>query len=271
MGLRLGFYALIAIVGLLGTAGLGLFNQGRHTTSTSALAAPLEGKDCQPWWNCGNNGGNNDGGNNGGNNDGGNNGGNNDGGNNDGGNNGGNNDGGNNGGDGGGDNGNGNGGGGGDNGNGNGNGNDSAGVAASGSGDCVQAGHDATITSIDGRIAVHVFPSMSRNVRISIVTPVDPTTVPANPGQKVDALLFQVRADDCNGGAISPLPVEVNLGVHYSDVDVTGLTESKFVIGHLDSVDNTWKQELKQAADPNANFVSATIVNTGYFVVYQTP
>lgn len=173
-------------------------------------------------------------------------------------------------------NGNGNGHGHGGNGNGNGNGNKSQETAAStsgagGSGTCASAGHDTLITSADAHAAIHVYPTMPRNIRITLVTPVDPTTLPAIPGTKVDGLLYQVTADDCSGGAISPFPVEVNLGMHYADLDATGLTETKFVIAHLDPVDNTWKQELKQAADPVNNFVSATIVNTGYFVVYQTP
>ena len=136
---------------------------------------------------------------------------------------------------------------------------------------CAQAGHDTTIVSADGRVAVHIFPSMARNVRITIVMPIDPATVPATPGQKVDALLFQLTADDCAGGSISPLPAEVNLGVRYTDQDATGLTESKFSIVHLDPVGNTWKPELKQAADPNANFVSATITATGFYAVEQAP
>ena len=110
---------------------------------------------------------------------------------------------------------------------------------------------------------------MSRNVHISIAKPIDPGSVPANPGQKVDALLFRVTADDCAGGGIGSLPVEVNLGVRYSDSDVGSLNESNFKLAWLDPADNTWKSLQKQAPDPAANYVSATIVNTGYFVVYQ--
>jgi hypothetical protein len=112
---------------------------------------------------------------------------------------------------------------------------------------------------------------MPRDVRITINNPIDPTTVPATPGQKVDALLFQITADDCKGAAISPLPAEVNLGVRYSDGDVGSLTESSFKIYRLDPTDNTWKATDKQAADPVANLDSATIVNTGYYVVVQAP
>jgi hypothetical protein len=143
-----------------------------------------------------------------------------------------------------------------------------AAAPSSGSG-CAPAGADTSIVSADGRITVHVFPTMSRNVQVTIATPVDPASVPASPGQKVDALLFRVTADDCGGGAIAPLPAEVNLGVHYSDADVGGLNEANFKLAWLDPADNTWKPLPKQAPDPGANYVSATIMNTGYFVVYQ--
>jgi hypothetical protein len=143
-----------------------------------------------------------------------------------------------------------------------------ASTPSSGSG-CAPAGSDTAIASADGRVTVRVFPTMSRNVGITIVNPIDPTSVPANPGQKVDALLFRVTADDCGGGAIAPLPAEVNLGVRYSDADVGGLNEANFKLAWLDPADNTWKPLPKQAADPAANYVSATIMNTGFFVVYQ--
>jgi hypothetical protein len=153
------------------------------------------------------------------------------------------------------------------------------GASASGGsgGSCAPAGSDTVIGSADGRIAVHVFKTMPRSVRITIVTPVDPATVPAVQG-KVDALIFQILADDCGDhiiGAISPgpgvLPAEVNLGVHYSDQDVGSLNESKFALAWLDPETNTWKPLPKQAPDPGANYVSGTIFNTGIFVVHQTP
>jgi hypothetical protein len=140
-----------------------------------------------------------------------------------------------------------------------------------GGGGCVQAGSDSTISSADGRITVHVFPSMSRSLRVTIVTPVDPASLPPSPGQKVDALLFQLIADDCAGGAVATLPAEVNLGVRYADQDASGLTESKFLIGRLDPANNSWKPLEKQTADPNVNLVSATTPATGFHLVYQAP
>jgi hypothetical protein len=144
-------------------------------------------------------------------------------------------------------------------------------TSGGGSGGCIQAGSDRSVSSSDGRITVHVFPSMSRSVRLTIVTPVDPASVPSAPGPKVDALLFQLNADDCAGAAIATLPAEVNLGVRYSDQDAGGLTESKFTLTRLDPASNSWKPLEKQAADPNANLVSATTTATGTYLVYQAP
>ncbi len=206
MGLRLGFYALVFIVGFV-TTGLGLINQGssgQGNGQAAAIAATLAAEN-------GNNGGGEP---------------------------------------------------------------VAAGPIAaaagaiSGSG-CAPAGGETSIATADGRITVRVFPTMSRNVQITIAQPIDPASVPANPGQKVDALLFRVTADDCGGGVIAPLPAEVNLGVHYSDADIGGLNEANFKLAWLDPADNTWKALQKQAPDPAANYVSATIMNTGFFVVYQ--
>jgi hypothetical protein len=93
--------------------------------------------------------------------------------------------------------------------------------------------------------------------------------VPPAPGQKVDSLLFQVVAESCNGTPIPTLPAEVNLGVHYADGDVAGLNESSFTLAHLDTSANQWHAAQKQANDPPNNFVSATITDMGYYVVYQ--
>ena len=53
------------------------------------------------------------------------------------------------------------------------------------------------------------------------------------------------------------------------DANVGGLNEANCKLAWLDPADNTWKPLAKQAPDPAANYVSATIMNTGFFVVYQ--
>jgi hypothetical protein len=134
---------------------------------------------------------------------------------------------------------------------------------------CSTPGQAITFTSSDGRVAVRVFPSMSQSVKITLVSPIDAASVPPPPGQKVDTLLFQVIAEGCNGGPIPALAAEVNLGVHYTDADASGLNEANFTLARLDTTANQWRPAQKQADDPAGNFVSATITEMGYYVVYQ--
>jgi hypothetical protein len=88
------------------------------------------------------------------------------------------------------------------------------------------------------------------------------------PGQRVDALLFELIAETCDGQPLATLPGEVNLGIRYTDGDAAGLTEANFKLARLDRSDNSWKAVAKQAPDPGANYVSATIADLGYFVVH---
>jgi len=266
MGLRLGFYAVIVMVVLLATAGPGWFSQRDGTSGSTAIAAPLSDR-CPPGHECGGDGGrfrdrfhdrfhdrhdDEDNGNDdedNGNKDNGNGNGNGNGNNNNNGNDNGNNDNDDN-----------------DNNHDEDNQNDGGGggqVALSQDNGCAQAFTSKAFTSSSGRISVQVFSTMSTNVRFSFADPIDAATVPATPGQKVDALLFRVSADNCGGGNLGSLPAEVNLGVRYSPV------AANYKLAWLDPADNTWKPLPKQAADPGANYISATIMNTGYFVVYQ--
>jgi len=134
---------------------------------------------------------------------------------------------------------------------------------------CSTPGQEMTFTSGDGRVDVHVFASMSQSVKITIRMPIDATSVPPAPGQVVGGLLFQVIAESCSGTPIATLPSEVNLGAHYSDADAAGLNEANFTLARLDTTANQWRQAQKQANDPPNNFVSATIADMGYYVLYQ--
>jgi hypothetical protein len=64
-------------------------------------------------------------------------------------------------------------------------------------------------------------------------------------------------------------PAEVTLGIRYSNRDATGLDPSRFVIGRLDMDTATWVPVERQANDPPANFISATIIRTGYYMVWD--
>jgi hypothetical protein len=85
----------------------------------------------------------------------------------------------------------------------------------------------------------------------------------------VDALRFQLIAESCNGAPIAVLQSEVNLGVHYSDSDASGLNEANFTLARLDTNTNQWQPSAKQVTDPGSNFTSATITDMGFYVLYQ--
>jgi hypothetical protein len=134
---------------------------------------------------------------------------------------------------------------------------------------CASAGAETAVSPLGGRVTVRLFSTLPRAIRVIIRENVDPSTVPAAPGQRVGALVFQVNAEECAGGAVGAFPVEVNLGVRYTDQEATGLNEAGFAIAVLDPATRQWRPLAKQANDPANNFVSATITETGTFVVYQ--
>lgn len=134
---------------------------------------------------------------------------------------------------------------------------------------CSTPGQEMLFTSSDGRVSVRVFASLGQSVKLSIRMPVDPDSVPPAPGGVVGGLLFQVIAEACDGTPIPVLSSEANLGVRYSDGDASGRNESNFTLARLDTSANQWRDVQKQANDPPANFVSATISEMGFYVLYQ--
>jgi hypothetical protein len=98
----------------------------------------------------------------------------------------------------------------------------------------------------------------------------DPSSVPAPPGGRlVDAIVFELIAQECGGGGVGELPAEINLGIRYTDADASGLNEQNFTIAILDQSTRQWQPAAKQAPDPGANYVSATITRLGTYAVYQ--
>jgi hypothetical protein len=128
-----------------------------------------------------------------------------------------------------------------------------------------------TFQSSDGRVSIKVFPSLSQSVKFSIRLPIDQGAVPPAPGQVVGGLVFQLMAEGCASGPIPTLPAEVNLGVHYADSDVGGMTEANFILSRLDTSANQWQTVAKQATDPGSNLTSGTITEMGYYALHQRP
>lgn len=134
---------------------------------------------------------------------------------------------------------------------------------------CTTPGQEIAFQSADSRVTVRVFSTMSQSLKFSIRQPIDPGSVPPPPGTVVGGLLFQLIAETCDGAPLATLPAEINLGIHYSDAEAAGLNEAAFKISRLNTNTNQWQPEAKQAADPAANFTSATITEMGYYVLHQ--
>jgi hypothetical protein len=134
---------------------------------------------------------------------------------------------------------------------------------------CSTPGQDTTFTSRDEKVTLRVFASTSPPVRIEIVPVIDFLSAPLPPGNLVGLLSYEIRASQCDGNALGRLPAEANLSIRYDDIEATGLDESRFVIGHLDRPSATWAPVEKRANDPLTNYVSATISQPGFYMVWE--
>jgi hypothetical protein len=135
---------------------------------------------------------------------------------------------------------------------------------------CTTPGKEATFTSADSKVTIRVFPTMSRSVKIQILQVIDFLAAPLPPGNLVGLLAYEIRATDCNGGALQRLPAEVNMAIHYSDLEAAGLDESKIIIGRLDQTAGIWVPVEKHATDTANNSTTATIQDVGFYMVYET-
>lgn len=135
--------------------------------------------------------------------------------------------------------------------------------------ECARPGQDTTFTSWDGKVAVKVFASTPQPVRVEILQVIDFLSAPLPPGNLVGLLAYEVRASHCDTVPLATFPSEVNLGIRYNDIEATGLDESRFVIGRLDMSTRVWQPVEKRANDPANNAVTATISETGFYMVWE--
>jgi len=135
---------------------------------------------------------------------------------------------------------------------------------------CANPGQETAFNSADGKVTVRVFPSFPSPIKIQILQVIDFLSAPLPPGNLVGLLAYEIRAGDCNGGPnMDTLPGEVNLAVRYNALEAAGLNKSRIVIGRLDPASNTWVTLEKLGNDPANNFTSATISQTGFYMVYE--
>jgi hypothetical protein len=134
---------------------------------------------------------------------------------------------------------------------------------------CTTPGQDTVFTSHDDKVALRVFGSSPLSVQVVIYQVINAHTAPPPPGDLVGQLVYEVWASYCDANRVPEFPAEVNLGIRYSTIEVAGRDTSRFVIGRLDVNTATWVPVEKQANDPAANYVSATIAQTGYYMVWE--
>jgi hypothetical protein len=134
---------------------------------------------------------------------------------------------------------------------------------------CSAPDQDTVFTSHDGKLALRVFGSSPSPVRVVIYQVINAHEAPQPPGTFVDPLVYEVWASYCDESPVPEFPAEVNVGIRYNDAEVAGLEASRFVFGRLDMDTATWVPVEKQANDPPANYISATIIQTGYYMVWE--
>jgi hypothetical protein len=134
---------------------------------------------------------------------------------------------------------------------------------------CAQPSQSEVFTSRDGKVAVRVFGNRTAPVRIEILPVIDFLSAPLPPGNLVGLLAYEIRASHCDSTPLVQLPGEANLAIRYSDLEATGLNEQRFVIGRLNIADGKWYPLEKRANDPAGNVTTATISETGFYMVWE--
>jgi hypothetical protein len=133
-------------------------------------------------------------------------------------------------------------------------------------GRCFAAGQSGALTLIldGGTVTLNVVTGSSfpRDSRVTLGK-VDPASVPATPGPRLDELVFELRAQEgCDGSALSELPADANLGVSYR----VPADKPTVRIAFLDG--GAWV-DVPTVPDPSNPYVSATVRRTGVYTVYQ--
>jgi hypothetical protein len=126
---------------------------------------------------------------------------------------------------------------------------------------CLSSGGSVTLQLSDGSVTAKVFQD---NLNVTLER-VDPGSVSAPPGGPLGSLVFRVSASPCGGSGLGSLPGEGNLGVSYSNSVVSGKDEGKLKLMYWDG--QRWSEAPKQATDPGANYVSATISALGVYAL----
>ena len=106
-------------------------------------------------------------------------------------------------------------------------------------------------------------------VRVVIYLVTNAYTAPVPPGIPVGALVYEIWASACDATPLHEFPADMGLAIRYTDREAAGAEEGRFVIGRLDLASAAWIPVERRATDPAANVTSATITQTGYYMVWE--
>ena len=134
---------------------------------------------------------------------------------------------------------------------------------------CSTPGQDTVFTSFDGKVSVRIPGSSPRPVQVQLYLVINAYEAPAPPGIPIYTLVYEIKASSCDADPLAASPAEAALAIRYTDIEVEGLDENRFVIGRLDMTTATWVPLEQHAHDPAANVVAATITETGYYMVWE--
>jgi hypothetical protein len=137
---------------------------------------------------------------------------------------------------------------------------------ASTAGRCFSTGQSGALSlTLDGgtvTLSVVAGSSFPRDSRVTLAK-VDPASVPATPGPRLDEIVFEIRAQEgCDGGVLGELPADANLGVSYR----VPADKAALRLARLDG--GQWV-DVPTVPDPGNPYVSATVRRTGVYALYQ--
>jgi len=119
-----------------------------------------------------------------------------------------------------------------------------------------------------GSVTLDVVPNSSfPSVSQVTMSAVNPASVPATPGGRLDDIVFNVTsAQGCAGAGLGQFPSDVNLGIAYS----VSADKSRLRIARLEG--DRWV-DVNTVPDPSPTnpYISSTIRQTGTYAVYSAP
>ena len=124
-------------------------------------------------------------------------------------------------------------------------------------------------TSRDGKVAVRVFASTPRRSAIEILQVIDFLSAPLPPGNLVGLLAYEIRASHCDSQPAGDVPGRGQPGDPLQRHRGDGPGREPLRDRAAGHADGTWYAVEKRANDPANNVDTATISETGFYMVWE--